>query len=228
MDFLSDILHAVSDALKWPCIIILIAFLIATVWQVGDLIVEYIVDRRKLKADTTTLLRKIPGTGRKGAAALMESSAITKRQKRLAKRVLDTADLPETTATTIVQELLNEEEEFLKKNLTPTDMIAKLGPMFGLLGTLIPLGPGILALGEGKTEILAESIGVAFDTTVAGIIAAAVCLVLSHIRKSWYTKYMNINEALAESLLEEVLENHGNTEAETFIAPKQTSGWTRA
>ncbi|MCC8123190.1 MAG: MotA/TolQ/ExbB proton channel family protein [Oscillospiraceae bacterium] len=228
MDFLSDILHAVSDALKWPCIIVLLAMLVATVWQVGDLIVEYIVDRRKLKVDAITLLRKIPGTGRSGAAALMESSAVTKRQKRLAKRVLDTAGLPETTATTIVQELLNEEEEFLKRNLTPTDMIAKLGPMFGLLGTLIPLGPGIIALGEGDTAALASSIGVAFDTTVAGIIAAAICMILSHIRKSWYTKYMNMNEALAECLLEEVLDSHGDTEAETFIAPKQTSGWTRA
>lgn len=53
-------------------------------------------------------------------------------------------------------------------------MIAKLGPMFGLLGTLIPLGPGIVALGQGDTVTLSESMNVAFDTTIAGVISAAV------------------------------------------------------
>ena len=37
-------------------------------------------------------------------------------------------------------------------------MIAKLGPMFGLLGPLIPLGPGIVALGQGDTVTLSEYI----------------------------------------------------------------------
>lgn len=58
-------------------------------------------------------------------------------------------------------------------------MIAKLGPMFGLLGTLIPLGPGIVALGQGDTVTLSESMNVAFDTTIAGVISAAVASVIS-------------------------------------------------
>lgn len=35
--------------------------------------------------------------------------------------------------------------------------VAKLGPMFGLLGTLIPLGPGIVALGRSDTAALSQS-----------------------------------------------------------------------
>ena len=62
-------------------------------------------------------------------------------------------------------------------------MIAKLGPMFGLLGTLIPLGPGIVALGQGDTATLAGSLGVAFDTTIVGVISAAVACVISNVRR---------------------------------------------
>jgi biopolymer transport protein ExbB/TolQ len=78
----------------------------------------------------------------------------------------------------------------------------KLGPMFGLLGTLIPLGPGIIALGRGDTYTLSSSLLTAFDTTIAGLIAAAVATVISTIRKRWYSRYVGLMEAVMECLLE--------------------------
>ena len=83
-------------------------------------------------------------------------------------------------------------------------MVAKLGPMFGLMGTLIPLGPGIVALGQGDTASLAASLGLAFDTTIAGLISAAVCVVISHIRRKWYEDYMVSMESIMDCILEEV------------------------
>ena len=74
----------------------------------------------------------------------------------------------------------------------------------GLLGTLIPLGPGIVALGQGDTVTLSESMNVAFDTTIAGVISAAVASVISHIRKRWYNDDMVSLETLMEAVLEEV------------------------
>lgn len=44
----------------------------------------------------------------------------------------------------------------------------QLGPILGLLGTLIPLGLGLAALGSGDIVTLAEALTVAFDTTVTG------------------------------------------------------------
>ena len=46
----------------------------------------------------------------------------------------------------------------------------QLGPILGLLGTLIPLGPGLAALGSGDIVTLAEALTVAFDTTVTGLL----------------------------------------------------------
>ena len=85
-----------------------------------------------------------------------------------------------------------------------TDMAAKLGPMLGLLGTLIPLGPGIMALSQGDTVTLSSSLSVAFNTTIAGVAVAAVCSIISNIRKRWYNDYMVTLEALMEAILEEV------------------------
>ena len=89
--------------------------------------------------------------------------------------------------------------------------------MFGLMGTLIPLGPGIVAIGEGDTTVLANSLLIAFDTTVLGLIVAAVALVVSTIRKTWYAKYM----AAFESAAEIVLENANKGEVATDDAPEQ-------
>ena len=74
--------------------------------------------------------------------------------------------------------------------------------MFGLLGTLIPLGPGIVALGQGDTQTLSDSLSIAFDTTIAGLISAAVCSVIAGIRRRWYDDYMSSSEAMAEMILE--------------------------
>ena len=77
-------------------------------------------------------------------------------------------------------------------------LLARLAPMFGLLGTLIPLGPGIIALGQGDTYTLSTSLLTAFDTTIAGLVAAAI----STIRRGWYREYASILEAVSETLLE--------------------------
>lgn len=49
--------------------------------------------------------------------------------------------------------------------------MAKLSPMLGLMGTLIPLGPGLAALGDGDVKILSTAMSVAFDTTVLGLLS---------------------------------------------------------
>ena len=70
--------------------------------------------------------------------------------------------------------------------------------MLGLMGTLIPLGPGIMALGQGDTYTLSVSLLTAFDTTIAGLIAAAFCLVISTVRRRWYSGYTADLETLMD------------------------------
>ncbi|MEM6960156.1 MAG: MotA/TolQ/ExbB proton channel family protein [Myxococcota bacterium] len=66
------------------------------------------------------------------------------------------------------------------------DLLARLGPMIGLMGTLIPLGPGLSALGRGDVQRLAEAVIVAFDTTVLGLLIGALAFVIGRLRRRWY------------------------------------------
>nr|WP_318526207.1 hypothetical protein [Methanobrevibacter arboriphilus] len=70
------------------------------------------------------------------------------------------------------------------------------------MGTLIPMGPGLAALGSGDVTALSQAIIVAFDTTVVGIGAGAVAYLVSKIRRRWYDDYLSNLDALSDAILE--------------------------
>ena len=72
------------------------------------------------------------------------------------------------------------------------------------MGTLIPMGPGLAALGSGDIITLSQAIIVAFDTTVVGIGAGAIGYFISKIRRRWYEAYINNLDALADVVLETI------------------------
>lgn len=203
---LSEILHTIAQALMIPCLIILIILMAGAVWQIGDIVVEYIAERRKHKCNVPQLLRDVHAAGADGLAELIENSGLLRRQKKALLELAESRGLPKDTLTALAERLLATEEARNARTTSITDMIAKLGPMFGLLGTLIPLGPGVVALGQGDTVTLSQSMSIAFDTTIAGIITAAVCALISTFRKRWYASDIADLEAVMEGCLQEMKE----------------------
>lgn len=81
-----------------------------------------------------------------------------------------------------------------KKRIERADFLTRLAPMLGLMGTLIPLGPGLAALGEGDVKILSSAMSVAFDTTVLGLLAGLTGFVISRLRRRWYDRALSLME----------------------------------
>jgi len=77
-----------------------------------------------------------------------------------------------------------------KKRIERADFITRIAPMLGLMGTLIPLGPGLSALGTGDISILTTAMTVAFDTTIIGLLAGIMGFVLGRMRRRWYDNAM--------------------------------------
>ena len=198
---LSSFLRAVSTELKLPVLIVLIALMAAVVVLFGTVIAEYVTERRKMKVDLPKLVDLLRKDGC-DIEACVNGSGLLKRQKEALVELLHHPELNDTMREALALELLEKEKFRYAKIVKVSDMIAKLGPIFGLLGTIIPLGPGIVALGGGDTLTLSQSLLTAFDTTVAGLISAAIAMVFSTIRKNWYSEYMSILEALMTCELE--------------------------
>lgn len=198
---LSSALRAIASALQTPVIIVLLVLIAVTVVMVGTLIAELFTERCHMRAKLPELLSAL----QKKEATLedvISGSGLLKRQKRALLTVCGEKKLTPLKRESLAAELLEEERAHYDLRTKITDIVMKLAPMFGLLGTLIPLGPGIIALGRGDTYTLSTSLLTAFDTTIAGLIAAAVATVVSAVRRRWYARYMGLLSSVMECLLE--------------------------
>ena len=74
-------------------------------------------------------------------------------------------------------------ENAAKERCDAPDRLAKLGPILGIMGTLIPLGPALLGLAQGDLETLASNLVVAFATTVVGLLVALTASTVAAARK---------------------------------------------
>lgn len=200
--YLSDILHTISSDLLIPVVVLLLVFIVYSVYSIGSVLVEVVAERRHYRAYVPELVAQLDAAAPDELEQVIERSGLLRNQKDDLAELTCYLYLPEDARTEVAKRLLANEDMAYQKVLGRTDVAAKVAPMLGLMGTLIPLGPGIVALGTGDTETLSSALLVAFDTTVAGLATAVVCHVISRMRRRWYGDYLVSMEAAFNTLLE--------------------------
>lgn len=195
-------MHDISSGLLIPTIVILLFFVVYMVMELGGLLIESLGERRRVRVNVTLLLREFQGKEDEEIIKVINDSGLFRRQKLVLKEVVRQRNLPPATHQALARRLLAGEELNYLRITNRTDLVARLGPMLGLMATLIPLGPGLIALGQGETRLLADSLLTAFDATVTGLAAAGVAFFISRLRKRWYEDYLSSLEALLEGILE--------------------------
>lgn len=205
-DLFTDALHSISQALQTPVIILLLFLIVVSLICLGSILFECVTERRKLRKvmpEVLALMEEKKLTADELTQEIKRSKILNRHKGELLQ-ILGSKNDSEETLATIAQGLLNKETLGYQRTVELTDIVAKLGPMLGLMGTLIPLGPGIVALGNGDTATLSASLLVAFDTTVAGLVSAGVASVISTVRRRWYRDYTTMLEAMMEGVLEAI------------------------
>lgn len=195
-------LNLISQSLQIPVIIFLVIFAIFAVITLGGLVSEY-TSRRKITVDSLEkLIYSISNASSyEEILNIVKNARIYDSQKVILTKVLRANTLPEEARYTLAKKLIEAEENKFNKILEKTDIVTKIGPTLGLMGTLIPMGPGLAALGVGDVNTLANAIIVAFDTTVVGIGSGAVAYFVSKIRRRWYEEYLSDLDALIDVIL---------------------------
>lgn len=198
---LVEIMHWISQSLKYPCIVILLLLLAISIWQLGGFLIEIFSNKKNKDYVAIEDFIKTTMKANNVEKTLNEIKIEESLKKGLREFVKNGQYSIEVQRNLASEFLMKKEKEFIK-SLHSTEIISTLGPMFGLLGTLIPLGPGILALGKGDTKLLSDSLSIAFDTTVLGVISASIAFTISYFRKAWYDAYMVRYEMMLEAIID--------------------------
>ena len=201
-EVVKGILRAVSSALQVPTIIILILLILLTIVMLGSFIAELVTERKSLRLNIPKLVDDLQGKSTAEMKEVIAASSLLTRQKAAAQELISRVTYPDDTREALARQLIADEEARYNKIIKITDLTSRVAPMFGLMGTLIPLGPGLIALGKGDAATLSASLLIAFDTTVAGLISGAISYVVSGIRKGWYEEYMIGLETIMETILD--------------------------
>lgn len=201
----TNILRTITSSLQEPVIILLLLLIAVSIFLIGSVAAEIIIEKRCFKVNGRTLPIMVDKIHKKPENILttLKESKLLRRHKVILYELTLHKELPNSERESLAVRLIEAEQARFDRRIKVTDLISKIGPMLGLMGTLIPLGPGIIALGQGDTMTLSNSLLVAFDTTVAGLACAFIAMIISMVRKIWYRNYMSVVEMLAECILEE-------------------------
>ena len=174
------VLLTISNAMLYPVLILLIILVALCFVFAGDMISEY--SKRSKKFDDKFKEGHLSGFC--GAV------------KRLVTEHRNPRD--ENVLSVKIGRLLQEYEAEAGRKLGNTRLLIRVGPMLGLMGTLIPLGPALLGLSAGDIEQLANNLVIAFTSTVVGLLIGAVSLTVASVRQRWYSQDLDDMEYMAE------------------------------
>lgn len=194
MNYISDILYWISTGLLVPVIVLLIFFFLRSLLLIGSFFGQYLAIRRTASLIST----EVDSLTKENVQSLAERlpkknpSLVVTYMKRLL--VADSAAMR--------QRLLADFEIEADKDLSTSKTLSKMGPMLGLMGTLIPMGPALVGLSTGDIASMAYNMQVAFATTVVGLFAAAIGFITQQVKQRWYLQDMTNLEFVAELLNE--------------------------
>lgn len=193
MTYISDILFWISTGLLVPVVVLLILFFLRSLLLLGNFFGQYLQMRKadrvfrekimNLTSETVADFRKsLPGNPK---SSLLKTLVL----------LMDSADSRPRR-----QLLLSDYEVAAEKDMALSKTLSKMGPMLGLMGTLIPMGPALVGLSTGDISSMAYNMQVAFATTVVGLFSAAIGFVTQQVKQRWYTQDLNRLEFVSEIL----------------------------
>lgn len=184
MEIISKVLFWVANSLLIPDIIILLCLFGRGLLLIGGFYNQYMTKRKNDKI----LNDKIKDLSLSSIDELR--SLLPKSDNSLFIKFL--RDLLTTKPSEAYSDfLLSNFENEAEKDTSLSKLLAKMGPVLGLIGTLIAMSPALVGLSTGDIAGMAYNMQVVFATTVVGLVVSAIGLVTLQFKQRWYAKDVN-------------------------------------
>lgn len=190
MEQVSNILFWIASGLLVPVIVGLLFFFAKSLVMLGGFAGQYI---QRIKRDKQLRLRM----------NVLDASTVRTFAGELEEEP-DTlfthtaGQLLATASPAVRNRLLSDYEVTADAELGKYKVLVKFGPILGLMGTLIPMGPALAGLSTGDIASMAYNMQVAFATTVLGLFSGAVGFILLQVKQRWFTSDLVYLDFLAD------------------------------
>ena len=193
MEILNKILYWVSTGLMLPVVVVLLFLFFRSLAALGSFYGGY-VSRLKTTKTLISFLDKVMDKGVYNCEVPEEKGS----SFRYVRQLLEAKHSPVNR-----EKILADFELVMTKQLSTTKSMSKLGPILGLMGTLIPMGPALVGLASGDIASMAENMQVAFSTTVVGLIVGAIGYILTEVKQRWCARDLSQLNYIADLITEE-------------------------
>jgi len=195
MEVISKVLFWVANSLLIPDIIILLFLFARSLLLIGSFYNQFMVKRKNDK-DLNERIKNLDASTIEGL-----KTALPEKDNSLFIRYL--RDLLSTKPSDAYSDfLISNFENEAEKDTSLSKLLAKMGPVLGLIGTLIAMSPALVGLSTGDISGMAYNMQVVFATTVVGLVVSAVGLVTLQFKQRWYTKDVNNLDYVSRILTE--------------------------
>ncbi|TRO97085.1 MotA/TolQ/ExbB proton channel family protein [Glycocaulis profundi] len=188
MSMIAQLLYWVTTGLLIPVVALLLIFLLRALALVGSSVATGLERRRYGGRIDAVLRQRSPAQADFDGLSLPRSAPLAAAITELSAL----GDAPEHS-----RRILSDLEIHHDRSVSAARILSRTGPMLGLMGTLIPLGPALLGLAEGDLTSLAENMLVAFATTVVGLLIGAIGFSVQQSRQRWAAQDMARAEFIA-------------------------------
>lgn len=195
MEVISKVLFWVANSLLIPDIIILLFLFARSLLLIGSFYNQFMVKRKNDK-ELSDKIKKLDLSSVESLKATLPEKDNSLFTKYL--RDLLTTPPSEAYSDFLISNFENEAE----KDSSLSKLLAKMGPVLGLIGTLIAMSPALVGLSTGDISGMAYNMQVVFATTVVGLVVSAVGLVTLQFKQRWYARDVNNLDYVSRVLIE--------------------------
>ncbi|SOE51688.1 hypothetical transporter PduT for various metalloporphyrins [plant metagenome] len=76
-------------------------------------------------------------------------------------------------------------ELWIMRRLEWLRVVSRTAPMLGLIATMIPMGPALLALGSNDSAAVGRNMVAAFSSVILALLAASICFFILTVKRRW-------------------------------------------
>ncbi len=161
---MSELAHQIAEILLWPTLLAIYLLFAYALVEAGRFAVQ-------------AVHRRAARQGWHAFVALGGRGAAPARGYPVAALFAATAGLR-----------LHQAEVFALKRLETVRVVTRVTPMLGLVATLIPMGPALIALSENNIYAMGEHMRTAFTAVILGLAASVITFWIASVRKRWYAE----------------------------------------